>query len=230
MNRPRSFSALAMLAVLALVSVAHAQQEAGSKKHETDPGNLGAHFWQLVASLPPAVNPFLDETKCQVGQREPTWFLYSTAPLSETIGNPTEAHCTIPTGTRIFLALTTAFCFREPTQTLKDIQQECAQGLEAPQVLRLEIDGKDHSELIERRSSDRPFTMGLPDENVFGLPAGFIRVVHDGYYAILPTLEPGDHTVVVQAAITLEDGTPIAFDTVHLLQIVQPAARLELAP
>ena len=76
MNRPRSFRRLAvLLAVLACAPFAYAQQAQSSKKHKTDPGNLGAHFWQLVASLPPAVNPFIDETKCQVGQQGPTWFL-----------------------------------------------------------------------------------------------------------------------------------------------------------
>jgi len=231
MKRPRSFPVLAaLLAVLACAPLAHAQQAHSSKKDKTDPGDLGAHYWQLVGSLPPAVNPFLDETKCQVGQQGPTWFLYSTAPLSETVGNPTEANCTIPTGKQIFLALTTVFCFRDPTQTLEDIRQECAQGLDAPDVLRLEIDGKDRSKLIERRSSDRPFTMGLPEDNFFGLPGGFFTAIHDGYYALLPTLKPGDHTVVVQAAITLDDGTPIAFDTIHLLHIVEPAATIEFVP
>jgi len=85
----RSFPVLAaLLAVLACAPLAHAQQAHSSKKDKTDPGDLGAHYWQLVGSLPPAVNPFLDETKCQVGQQGPTWFLYSTAPLSETVGQP----------------------------------------------------------------------------------------------------------------------------------------------
>lgn len=68
MNRPRSFPALAvLLAVLACAPFAHAQQAQSSKKANTDPGNLGAYFWQLVGFLPPAVSPFIDETKCQVG-------------------------------------------------------------------------------------------------------------------------------------------------------------------
>ena len=231
MNRPRSFPGLAVvLAVLVCAPFAHAQQAQSSKKHKTDPGNLGAHYWQLVGSLPPAVNPFIDETQCQVGQQGATWFLYSTAPLTDTIGSPTEANCTIPTGKQIFLALTTAFCFRDPTQTFEDIQQECAQGLDTPDFLRLEIDGRDRSRLIERRSSDRPFTMGLPEDNLFALPGGFFTAVHDGYYAILPTLKPGDHTVVAQAAITLDDGTPIVFETIHLLHIVEPAETIELEP
>lgn len=72
--------------------------------------------------------------------------------------------------------------------------------------------------------------MGLPEDNFFELPGGFFTAIHDGYYALLPTLRPGDHTVVVQAAITLDDGTPIAFDTIHLLHIVEPAAALEFVP
>jgi hypothetical protein len=70
----------------------------------------------------------------------------------------------------------------------------------------------------------------IPEDNIFGLPKGIFTAVHDGYYALLPPLTPGDHTVVMQSLIVLDDGTPIAFDTRHLLHIEEPAATLPFVP
>jgi hypothetical protein len=217
---------LVVLVGLACSSVAHAEP----RKHKSDPGGLGAQWWQLVTSLPTDVNPFLDETKCGVGQAGPTWFLYSTAPVSESIGDPTDATCTIPTHQRIFLSIIAAFCIPDPDQTIEDSAEDCAQGLDRPDVLHLEIDGVDRSRLIERRTSTRPFAMPVPEDNVYGLPSGIFTAVHDGYFALLPPLKPGDHTVLVQGAITLESGQTVAFSTRHLLRIIEPAATLPFVP
>ncbi len=219
-------SMLACVGALLIAGFVGAEPAATARKdRQTDPGNLGAQWWQLVSSLPVAVNPFLDETKCGVGQSGPIWFLYSTAPFTETLGDATEANCTIPKGKEIFLSLTAAFCIPFPGETLEQNVELCADGMDAPTLLRLEIDGKDRSRLIERRVSHRPFTLALPEPpNVYpGLPGGIFTAVHDGYFALLPPLKAGDHEVVYQAGITFASGQTLFFNTRHILHIVEPA-------
>jgi hypothetical protein len=97
-------SSLAFMGVVVLAGVTYAAPQPAKKDKKSDPGDLGARWWQLVSSLPPAVNPFLDETKCGVGRAGPVWFLYSTAPALETIGDPTDVTCTIPAAKNIFLS------------------------------------------------------------------------------------------------------------------------------
>jgi hypothetical protein len=216
------------MAVIVLAGVTDAAPQQAKKEKKADPGGLGAHWWQLVSSLPSAVNPFVDETKCGLGQAGPVWFLYSTAPILEAIGDPTDVTCTIPAGKSIFLSVNAAFCIPDSDETMKDAVQLCAEGLDAPIGLRLELDGVDYSRLIDRRTSPFPFTLPIPEDNVYtGFPgSGVFSAVHDGYYAHLPPLTPGDHTILVQGAVVVDDGTTFAFSTRHLLHIVKPVPTL----
>jgi hypothetical protein len=57
------------------------------------------------------------------------------------------------------------------------------------------LDGED---LKIRRLATGPFTLILPEDNIFGLPAGPYehRAISDGLWVYLPQgLEPGDYTV-----------------------------------
>jgi hypothetical protein len=221
---------LTALASLMLANAVNAQsvdvQSAAKKKAKTDPGNLGAQWWQLAVSLPTTVSPFIDQTKCGFGQVGATWFLYSTSPVHEAVGEPTSDECTIPTGKRILLSLLANFCIADFGTTLEENCAPEASGLDTPTVLRLEIDGVDYASLIERRTSGRPFTLPVPAGNSFDLPSGIFTAVHDGYFALLPPLTTGDHTIVYQGAFITPDGQPIAFDTIHVVHIVEPSATL----
>jgi hypothetical protein len=219
-------SLLAFVGALLIAGTAAAQPaETARKDRKTDPANLGAQWWQMVSSLPAAVSPFFDDTKCGVGQSGPVWFLYSTAPFTETLGEPTEASCTIPTRQEIFLSLVGAFCIPYPGETLAEQTEICADGMDSPTLLRLEIDGRDRSRLIDRRVSNRPFTLSLaePPNAYPGLPGGIYTAVHDGYFALLPPLKAGDHEVIYQAGITLASGQTVFFNTRQILHIVEPA-------
>jgi hypothetical protein len=208
----------ALLVTFTLAMPASAQEV---KKQSNPHDDLGAQWWQLAMSLPSAVNPFFDPTKCGVGQRGKTWFLYSTALPLETVGEPLDVPCTLPVKKRIFLQLTSAFCTPEEGDTIPSLREECAQGMTNPGLLRLEIDGVDRADLIERLNSK--FTLPVAADNIFApdFAPGVYTSVHDGYYALLPPLPAGDHTVLAQALITLDNGRPVAFSTRHVLHIVE---------
>jgi hypothetical protein len=220
--------ALAAITSLALVSAADAQtvndQSAAARgKHhkvKTDPGHLGAAWWQLGLSLPTSINPFIHQRACGFGQTGTTWFLYSTAQPAGALGHPATPQCTIPAGQQIFLAVFTNVCIPDFGTT---IEENCAtDNLDTPTLLRLEIDGVDYSNLIERRTSARPFTLHVPTVSPIGYPPGFFEAVHDGYYALLPALTSGDHVIVYQGVFDF-DGQTVAFDTIHTVHIVESA-------
>jgi hypothetical protein len=219
-------SILAFVGAMVLIGAinATAQSDQRNQKHG-DPDDLAARWWQYVSSIPAAGSPFYDETKCGVGQQGDIWNLVSTAPHTETLGDPTELHCTIPTRTKIFVQLFSQFCIAFPGETQQEQPGFCATGLDAPILLRLVIDGKERGRLIDRRTSGW-FTMHIADDDVYpGLPGGFYRSVADGYYALLPPLEPGDHEVLYQAGVE-QEGQTVFFNTRHILHIVKPAKEI----
>jgi hypothetical protein len=81
----------------------------------------------------------------------------------------------------------------------------------------------DYSHLIERRISNKPFTADISINNSIGYPAGLFKAVFDGYYALIPALTPGDHTLLYQSAVQVDETRTIAFDTLQSVHIVEPA-------
>jgi hypothetical protein len=229
-KRPSAFATIGLavlLAGLTCTPLAHAAPKK-DKKDKTDPGNLGAQWVQMLVSYPTPVSPYLDSTgtKCGLGQAGPTWFLFAQGgPL----GEPFESTCTIPSDKRILLPLLPGFCIPDPNQTIEQSAQDCADGADASTVLLLQIDDVEQSGLVERRTSRRPFSLPVPEDNAFGLPGGIFTAVADGFFASLPQLAVGDHTIRVQVSITFMGETQ-SFDTRYLLHIVEPAATLPFVP
>jgi len=58
-----------------------------------------------------------------------------------------------------------------------------------------------------------------PEDNILGSAAGVYIAVHDGYYALLPTLKAGWHTIHWQSHAT--DG--FVLDLTYHVDVVEPA-------
>ena len=50
------------------------------------------------------------------------------------------------------------------------------------------------------RAHSAVFPLVLPEDNVFGAPAGHYQEVADGYWVLLDPLSPGEHTIHFAAA------------------------------
>lgn len=189
-----------------------------------DTGQLGVQWWQQVASIPAPLNPFLDETgaNCGIGQRGNTWFLYTSHPG---FGPLVELDCTIPAGTSIFLELIPVICIPLAGQTLEQMVEFCKELSDLTKTRHIRIDGVERNELIKRRV-DGSFTLAIPDDNIFGEPRSIVTAVHDGYFALIPPLAPGQHTIRVTAKAT--DGF-VNYTRWHI-NIVKPAKTLPTAP
>jgi hypothetical protein len=192
--------ATATLLFLAFAPFASAADDVGGPAPDTN--LLGAQLLQHGLSFPEPQNPFNDLTgaDCGPGQRGNIWFLYITN--GNPIGEPVERECTIPVGKTIFMPIMSWICIPFPEESVAFNIQYCKEANDLTDIRRLKIDGKARNDLIERRASSRAFALVLPDNNVFGLPAAVAVAVHDGYFATLPPLALGNHTIRVQGATT----------------------------
>jgi hypothetical protein len=159
-------------------------------------------WWQWIFSIPADRNPLFDATgaNCAEGQSGHVWF------LAGSFVGPVTRNCTVPTGKALFIPIINAYCDTAPPPSGSTYEEllACVQGSIAQvsvNSLQAEIDGAPLHNLSSYLSTSPPpdpFTIVLPENNLYGLPAGF--VVHSvafGYYLMLTPLPAGSHTIHV---------------------------------
>lgn len=223
-RRHRSLSALCMAALICVGFAPAATADGNQPSAFPDTGRLGQQWWQLALSIPGPLNPFRDTTgaNCGVGQRGDTWFLYSSSS-----GPRIDLECTIPAGKTIFVALSVGICVPYPGETIAQNIEFCREGSDLTDFLSLRIDGKARNDLIERRAIYSPFALPVPEDNFFGFAPGVFVAVHDGFFAKVPPLAPGRHTMRVRGAIS---AFGFSTDTFYRLNIVKPEKALPTFP
>lgn len=155
-----------------------------------------ARWWQWALSAPVPVNPLLDTTgeDCAVGQTGKVWFLAGTLGS----GSVTRT-CTVPVGTALFFpVLNSAFIATEPFETESYVHEQVTARVDTYDVssLAVEVDGKSIEGLGSYRAHSPTFDITLPENNLFGAPAGtYGPSAADGYWLMLRPLPPGEHTV-----------------------------------
>ena len=162
---------------------------------------LGAAWMEWAMAAPVATNPILDPdgSYAAMGQSGKVWFLAGTA------GGPATRSLTVPTGTALFFPIVNYFWVNTPE--LGDdpwsAEQEAfarsyiAADVDTAQNLVLEIDGKSYPVTPQYRVPSSVGICVLAADNLFGpnvLP-GPHECVADGYWALLPPLSVGKHTI-----------------------------------
>ncbi|HYQ85447.1 MAG TPA: hypothetical protein VEP28_15830, partial [Rubrobacter sp.] len=74
-----------------------------------------------------------------------------------------------------------------------------------------------------RRLATGPFTLILPEDNIFGLEGGPYehRAISDGLWVYLPQgLEPGEYTLQFGGTSVTADGEPFSLDVTYNLKVV----------
>jgi hypothetical protein len=185
---------------------------------------LSAQWWQLVLSVPTTVNPVADATgdNCMVGERGPIWFLYGTFGASSAVRT-----CAIPEGKFLFFPVinnvqvnTPNICGQTGALTTAQIRQNIAPLINDAKGLSVTVDGQPIRQ-VERVKSV-PFAVSLPIDNIFVGPCGgdsppgvFSPAADDGYYALVPALRAGTHTLRILAS---SDG--FSLDVTYHLTVV----------
>ena len=165
-----------------------------------------AEWWKWLWSVPVDMNPGLDATGESVGvnQSGPVWF------LAPDYSGQWERTATIPTGKMLFIDLAGFFL----TISMGDGADEAELRANATFFLDaivsnviIEVDGVRLENVEDFRFASPPGLYGytLPENNMiewFGYdidPGYYEDAVSEGYYAMLPPLSAGEHTIFLSA-------------------------------
>ena len=183
------------------------------------PSQLSTEWWQLFLSLPASGNPLLDTTgaSCVIGQRGRVWFLVGS------LGGTVTRTCAIPEDTVLYFPLLNLVDVNLTDQSASELRREIDPCIDATTTLTLEVDGRSLPTKIKRVRS-ASFAVTLPNDNLFGLPAGtYSPAVDDGFYVTLTPLDVGDHTIHFKAArgaCPLLGPDPFEIDVTYNLTVV----------
>ncbi len=215
-----------ILALTLAMPVAFGQVGQGSKASGTA-SELAANWWQWALSKPVEENPLLGEysggPKCDGQPVTETpgkkWFLAGTFD-----GSTVERTCTMPVGTQLFFPVVNSiFIVTEPGETEELARQQVNEFINGvlsdPNLsMVVTVDGKEVKSKRLVRAESSTFTVFLPEDNIFGVPAGeYGPAVADGLWAALPPLSKGEHTIHFEISAPSLDFTQ---DNTYILTVV----------
>jgi len=166
-------------------------------------------YLQWVAAFPRGSSPVSDTTGalCAAKQSGEVWFLASSDGTA-----PVERRCAVPAGKTLFVPIASVLersGNREPDCVA--MARVAATNLTHVNAMSLAVDGRPLDEIgAYRQASGGCFALGVrlvPRQDAR-------QAVSDGWFAMLPPLAPGAHTIVVQARF---DSTPV--QTTYLLDV-----------
>jgi hypothetical protein len=185
--------------------------------------SLVKEWWQLYLSIPNPVREQLAESAdaCGLGQHGSIWFLTTVSAPVET----TTRRCTVPYGATLFVPVVSAVCSPFPGETLEENVQLCRELVDPFNKLSLTVDGKNRSNLIERRAQSVGFRAWNPEDNFWDtpeedVPAGMYLTVAEGQYALVEGLAPGKHTIRARASSTRNTDVP-KFDAIFEVTVAR---------
>lgn len=196
----------AMLALLLSVMTGLAQAGPGplptnSNAYGMGYDELAAAWLEWAVAIPAPTNPILDPTGAYgaIGQSGKVWFLAGTT------GGSVERTITVPKGKAVFFPIVNYFWVNTPE--LGDppwtadwetaVRNYVASVVDTHQGLMLVIDGRPVAHVEALRVASTVGACTVPDDNIFGvkLAPGPHECVADGFWALLPPMSVGKHTI-----------------------------------
>lgn len=182
-------SRLARILLLAAVTLCVAAPAASAVPVKKLDKKLGA-LWTTVLETPDAQNPFGTGGSA-----------FACIDLGRTVAPfaplPGVESCTVKPGTKIFVAAASVECSTfEGNGTTEDELRVCARQGDVQVAPTVTVDGKS---VLVAEVETRLLHIVLPDDNLFGQPAGTqgLSVGH-GWVTLLHPLKPGTHTIVIR--------------------------------
>ena len=170
--------------------------------------------WALTDPSPAVGDYDVGDPQCEGEFVEGVFFLAGTLG-----GGDATRTCTVPADTALFFPVMNAFCTEDEPN-----YPQCARGPVNTALATGEayatLDGED---LKIRRLATGPFTLILPEDNIFGLPGGPYehRAISDGLWVYLPEgLKKGKHTLTFGANFTKPDGSDFSMNITYKLIVV----------
>lgn len=161
---------------------------------------LATGWTEWAMSIPLATSPILDEdgSYAAIGQSGPVWY------LAGTFGGAVTRTITVPSGKALFFPVANYFWVNTPelgddpwSPAQEAFARSVLAGLvDTGQNLVLQIDGRTVPNVYELlRAASTVGTCMLPADNLYGAQAGPHECVADGFWALLPPMSTGHHTV-----------------------------------
>ncbi len=205
---------VSMLVMLLVVSVSGSAFAAGPKVGTTAGkgyDEYAARWWQWMTSIPSAVNPQDNDgaVDCSLNQQGPVWFLAAAQS-----GVTAERSCTVKRNKALFFPLVNAIFTNGPGENatvaekrdaldgvLSDLRPGIFADFGFPGSracdLRVEIDGLPATYFVPVARVQSPAFRIDTGDGPSGLPPGLVdeEAITDGFWAMLPPLAPGEHTL-----------------------------------
>jgi hypothetical protein len=147
--------------------------------------------WKTVFQTPSPQNPF--------GNGGPSSGCLDLGRTLAPFGPTGVSQCSTNVGTKVFVIASSFECSTiEGNGTTAAELTACAKQSDAPSAPAVTVDGVP---VVAAESVTGPFTVTLPVDNIFGLPAGTsgTSVAH-GWVLLMPPPTPGLHKIVIDAA------------------------------
>jgi hypothetical protein len=212
-----SLSVLALL-FAATVGIARASPNPlppNSDAFGTGYAELAADWLEWAMAIPAPTNPIGDPDGAfaAIGQSGKVWF------MAGNFGGTTTRTVTVPAGAALFFPIVNYFWVNTPEYgddpwspaQEKLAREYLAANIDTAYGVSLEIDGRPVPNVDSLRVKSAVGECTVPDDNIFGIP--FAPVPHecvaDGYWALLPPLSAGSHTIrfaggIAAAAFSLD--------------------------
>lgn len=175
---------------------------------------LQHEWWQWVMAIPSGDSPVYDKTgsRCSIGQRGEVWYLAGST------GGKITRQCTVPAGASLLVPVVNNFCFPDAAYTDAACTSDTIAFIDSfsSGTILLEVDGASVTPTRVKDTSDFTFAVGY---NGFGgtKPGVYRATVADGYWALIPPLAAGPHTIHVVA-----QGPMFSLDVTYSLDVVAP--------
>lgn len=173
---------------------------------------LTARWLEWIIAIPVASSPLIDDTgaNAAVGQSGRVWFLAGTI-----FSGTATRNITVPAGTALFFPIVNFFWLNtpeygdpawSPSHEIA-VRSLLASHVDTAQGLLLEIDGQAVPNVDKLRVSGAVGQCTAPTsaaDNIFGIDLlpGLHECVADGYWALLPPLSVGHHTIRFAGGLT----------------------------
>jgi hypothetical protein len=140
--------------------------------------------------------------------------------LAGTTGGDAKRTCTVLARTALFFPAINYFCTADEV----DIYPECAAEVTDTALANgSPYATLDRKNLEMSRIATGPFTLIIPEDNIFGVPGGPypFPAVSDGLWVYLPKgLEPGNYKVEFGGASVDPRGVPFSLNVTYKLKVV----------
>lgn len=152
-------------------------------------GQWSVRWWQWLLAIPKSINPILDLSGENAAIRQSDSDVFFLCQTVENVDQRPTRNISVRKGTSLFLpAINWVSNFYEDGHSEKDLIETARRRMDIIGDLQFYLNGERVQGLNKYRFLSKFFSVDLPKDNIFDLPAGKARLVSDGYWVFTKPL------------------------------------------